>query len=297
MNHVIVDEIYASMMLPNDAPLFNAPAGNTWSMHGSVVQGKPLGEAAPDYWRNAITTSGNPDIQKYMKGKWNAITPWFVVYPSANRAHPASGIRVAVSDIALWVLFADAKHPGDISKAHWKEITIGSLPTWAANYDFNLVNYVDNARDLSADSTYQVYQLDDKMHPVHGGSDIVSINADYPTAKILAVFSRIKAWIPNGGPKDQVLLSVGADYYPDNTVRASTFTGVNYLPGAYASRFKFITATPQYFYAGNVINPVVLDSYGHHFYEANSPYVRDGGKTYLTRNELLENPPPQPTGK
>lgn len=71
------------------------------------------------------------------------------------------------------------------------------------------------------------------MYPVHGGSDIVSINPDCPGENILAVFSQIKAWLPDSGSEEQVLISIGADYYPNETVRASDLTGVNYLPGAY----------------------------------------------------------------
>ncbi|WPS16732.1 hypothetical protein SM903_15375 [Klebsiella aerogenes] len=296
MSDIFVDEIFASMMLPNESALYNSPGSGTWPLHGSVVQGVPLGEAAPDYWRDAIIASGDPDIQGYLEGPWTAITPWFVVYPADNEVNPVSGVRVAVSDIALWALFADADDPTDISKAQWKEITIASLPTWAASYDFDLVNYIDNAADLSTDNSYRIYQLDDEMHPVHGGSDIVCINDDCSGANILAVFSQIKAWLPDAGPEDQILLSMGADYYPNETVRASDLTGVNYLPGAYGSRYKFITSTPQYFYAANVVNPDVLDSNGNHFYEASNPYTRSGGKTYLTRDELMSNPPPQPTG-
>ncbi|WP_233623563.1 hypothetical protein [Citrobacter braakii] len=199
-----------------------------------------------------------------------------------------------MNDIALWTLFADADEPDDITKAVWKDITIASLPTWAASYDFNLVDYIDNSQDLSIDSSYRVYELDAEMHPVHGGSDIVCINADCYSVNILAVFSQIKAWLPDSGPEDQVLLSIGADYYPNETVRTSDLTGVYYLPGAYGSRIKFITSTPQYFYGANVVNPDVLDVKGNHFYEPNNPFARSGGKTYLTREELLSNPPSEP---
>lgn len=75
MSDIFVDEIYASMMLANDSIFYNAPTTNTWSLHGSIVQGIRLGEAAPDYWRDAIIAGGDPAIQGYLEGSWTAITP------------------------------------------------------------------------------------------------------------------------------------------------------------------------------------------------------------------------------
>lgn len=292
MIHHVIDEIYSAMMLPNDAVLYHAPAGNSWSLHGNVIQGVPRGEAVPDYWKKAVVAGGNPKVQGYTQGPWTALTPWFVVYPSASHANPVGRVRVAVSSLAQWALIADPTQPQNIRKAKWEKITASSLPTWTASYDFNLVNYIENAADVSKDRAYRVYQLDGSLHPLHGGSDIVRIPSGHNPGQVLAVFSQIKAWLPDGGAGDRLLLSVGADYYPNENVRATDLTGANYLPGAYGSRFRYITSTPQYFYAANVVDPAAIDGQGNHYYEANNDYARAGGKTYLTREELSENPPP-----
>lgn len=292
MIHHVIDEINSAMMLPNDAALYQAPAGNTWSLHGSVIQGVPRGDAVPDYWKKAVVAGGNPKVQGYTRGPWTAITPWFVIYPAAHQGSPVGRVRVAVSSLAQWALIADAAQPQDIRKAKWQKVTASSLPSWTASYDFNLVNTIANAPDLSKNRAWRVYQLDGERHPLHGGSEIVSIASDHRPVKVLAVFSQIKAWLPDGGPGDQVMLSIGADYYPNDKVRANDLTGANYLPGAYGSRFRYITSTPQYFYAANVVDPKAVDERGNHYYEASNDYTRAGGKTYLTREELSENPPP-----
>jgi len=293
MSDLFVDEIFSSMMLPNDSVLYNAPSSVTWALHGSVVQGIPLGEAAPDYWRDAIVAGGDAVAQTYLEGGWTAVTPWFVVYPADRESGPVSEVRVAVGDIAMWALYADESDPEDVTKAAWKQVKISPLPSWAVNYDFNLIDFINNASNLSTDSSYCVYELDSEMHPIHGGTEHVCFNDECSSANILAVFTQIKAWLPDGGDEDQVLLSVGSDYYPNVTVDASDLIGAYYLPGACGSRYQFVTSKPKYFYAANVVNPNVQDSNGNYFYEPSNPYSRSGGKTYLTRDELLSNPPPE----
>lgn len=46
MSDILVENIYLSMMCPNDTVLLNAPENVSWAIHGNVVQGIPQGEAA-----------------------------------------------------------------------------------------------------------------------------------------------------------------------------------------------------------------------------------------------------------
>ncbi|AFJ45190.1 hypothetical protein [Shimwellia blattae] len=292
MDAALVEQIYQSMTQMNDAVLYKAPSVASWTLHGNVIQGIPSGDAAPDYWRNAIINSANPAAQKYVSGDWKAIAFWFVAYPAATSTATLNGTRIAVSDVALWALFSDPAAPRDIAKAQWKQIRVTTRPSWAANYDFNLVDYIADTPNLSTDDTANIYQLDAEMHPIHGGTDIVCIAADCASPRILGTFVQLKAWLPESSPGNKVLISVGADYYPDKSVRAGDLTGAGYLPGAYGSRYQTITTTPRYIYAANVTDPDARDSRGNLFYDPNTPYSRNGGKTWLTREELQLNPPP-----
>lgn len=251
------------------------------------------GKAAPDYWREAIIASGDPDIQRYTESCWTAVSPWFVFFPAAKNTALKHNIRIAISDIALWVLQADKNEPDDISRAQWKNIASTPFPFWAGNYDFNLIDFIINSPNLSTDHTFHLYGFDPEMHPVQGGLDIDCINPDCSASNVIASFLQVKAWLPESIGDNEVLLSVGTDYYPEKSVRASDLTGVGYLPSAFGSRYQTVTTIPKYFYGANVVDPTKRDSKGNLFYEPNNPYIRAGGKTYITRDELLLNPPPQ----
>lgn len=88
------------------------------------------------------------------------MTSWFVLFPAEDNKATKESTKVAISDIGLWVLYADENIPNDITKSQWRKMSVPTKPTWAANYDFDLINYLSNSPELSVDDYERVYQLD-----------------------------------------------------------------------------------------------------------------------------------------
>lgn len=287
-----INAIYQAMTADNQAALLNAPSDTSWSKRGVVTQGIPKGEAAPDYWTQAIKASGK-NIQ-YTQGAWRAMTTWFALYPGAQ--NKAAQANINVSDLNAWVLVADTQFPQDVRKAKWQHVINEAAPLWAGDYQFDLINYIQDRPNQDSNTQAQ-YQMSNT--PIHGGSDTYCIqgmktdaNQCLQDADILGVFVKVKAWLEDPQPHTQVLMSVGADYYPDANVRSQDLVGVNYLPGAGGSRFELLTTSPTWFYMANLSSPTQKDAQGNFLYEANNQWTRQGGKTYLTLDELKQNPPP-----
>ncbi len=291
-----VEQAYLAMTLSNDEALKDAPTTPSWSLHGNVIQGVPHGEAAPDYWVDEIKASGDASIQQHTQGGWSALTSWFVVYPGEN--NQADNIQVAIGDINMWVLHADSAHPNSVADADWVQVMDAAQPSWAGNYNHDLINYHNENHNMSAEHGYHLYHLDQYLRPVHGGTNIQCIvghdsqGSCIKPENVLGVFMQVKAWLVEPQPDTKVMLSVGVDYYPNETVSTSQLTGVHYLPGAGGSRYQYLSEQPQWFYMSNVTDPTLIDSRGNYFFDGANAHTRAGGKTYLTKQELLSNPPP-----
>lgn len=291
-------DVLNSMQLLNDEALKNAPTIPSWTRHGNVIQGLPIGEAAPDYWTDAINDGGDSTAMSYTTGPWKALTAWFVLYPGKKNTASGKNIKVAINNMNLWILHADPLFPGDVSKGQWVEAIAPQKPFWAANYDSSL-NYINDTNNISTNTSYNMYAFDSSVHPIHGGSDmncihlVKSIDGKCLSKDdVLGVFVRMQAWLVSPKAGTSILLSVGSDYYPNENVSSNDLIGAEYLPGVAGSRYKYITSTPQYFYMANVIDPNAVDTLGNLFYDPNNQFTIHGGKTYLTQAEFLSNPPP-----
>lgn len=277
------EEAYYSMTLPNDASLHGAPHAASWSRQGVIGQGIPRGDAAPDYWADAVV-----DKSLTTSKPWNAMTAWFTVFE--DEENTARNVRVAIGRADIWVLRA-SEPGGSVEEAKWENITsFGEDITWAAYYDNNLIYYHSIADNRPMPDRTASYSLAQERHPIHGGTRIVYMHGE----NVLASFVRIKAWLTPDDysqPRDvdhaKVLMSVGGDYYPTTTttVLNGDFADANYIPGAGGSRFQFLTTTPTWYYMATVA-PDDLS-----IVEKTSPYFMSGGKTYLTKEEWFSNHP------
>ncbi|WP_051241108.1 hypothetical protein [Vibrio litoralis] len=292
-----VKKVVDAMSLFNDEVLLMSPAEPSWSRHGNVIQGIPKGEAAPSYWVDAIKKAGNKSAIGYTKGEWSAVTAWFVAYPGVSHSANQKTIQIRIGEINLWVLRSNPNFPRQIAKASWEEVIPSSAPTWAGNYDHQLIEYQSESVRVDTDSGYALYSMNNSLSPVHGGTEVHSLNgvdenrSCNKAGNIVGVFVRMKAQLVDSPPETNILLSVGADYYPDKAVTASDLVGAGYFPGAGGSRFQRLTSQEQWFYMANIADPEQRDMQGNLFYEPNNEYTRKGLNTFITFQEFINNHP------
>jgi hypothetical protein len=282
--HVVASETYASMALPNDALLYDAPLTSAWAHGATIVQGVPRGDAAPSYWANEIV-----DKSITTSDYWSGMTQWFTVFEAQE--NKATNVRIAIGDTDIWLLRSvdGSMNP---STAEWVNTTEDKQPiSWAAYYSHYIIKYIEDVPYRRSDSGIKEYKIHSKHYPLHGGTSKVSIDGE----NVVAAFVRIQAWLVTDNENNKkdseeakILISTGADYYPtvNTSVSHGDLSNANYLPGAGGSRFQYLTTTPTWYYMGTVApeNLSIVDK--------NSPYVKAGGKTYLTKDEWYENPPP-----
>lgn len=282
--HFVASETYSSMALANDAKLYDAPTTSAWARGATIVQGIPRGDAAPSYWADEIL-----DKSMTTSAPWGGMTQWFTVFEAQDNT--ASNVRVVIGDADMWLL-QSTDGTMDPLTAEWVNATVNRASVyWAAYYSHNIINYIEDVPYRRSDEGLKEYKLHTEHYPLHGGTNTVAIEGE----NVLAAFVRMKAWLVPDKPQGKqdistakVLISTGADYYP--TVNASVSHGdlsnANYLPGAGGSRFQYLTTTPTWYYMGTVA-PDDLS-----IVDDNSPYIKAGGKTYLTKEEWQQNPPP-----
>ena len=282
--HVVASETYTSMALANDAKLYNAPETSAWARGATIVQGIPRGDAAPSYWADEII-----DKSMTTSDAWTGMTQWFTVFEAQDNT--ASNVRVVIGDADMWLLQSTDGSMNPLT-AEWVNATVNRASvSWAAYYSHNIIKYIEDVPYRRSSDGLKEYQLHPEHYPLHGGTSKVAIDGE----NVLAVFVRMKAWlVPDNSQnkKDinsaQVLISTGADYYPtvNTSVSHGDLSNANYLPGAGGSRFQYLTTTPTWYFMGTVA-PDDLS-----IVDDNSLYIKSGGKTYLTKEEWLKNPPP-----
>ena len=282
--HIVASETYSSMALANDAKLYNAPTTSAWARGATIVQGIPRGDAAPSYWADEIL-----DKSMTTSAPWGGMTQWFTVFEAQDNT--ASNVRVVIGDADMWLL-QSTDGTMDPLTAEWVNATVNRASvSWAAYYSHNIINYIEDVPYRLSDEGLKEYKLHAEHYPLHGGTNKVAIEGE----NVLAAFVRMKAWLvpdKSRGKQDvnsaKVLISTGADYYPtvNTSVSHGDLSNANYLPGAGGSRFQYLTTTPTWYYMGTVA-PDDLSTV-----DDNSPYIKAGGKTYLTKEEWQQNPPP-----
>ncbi|CAM3624663.1 hypothetical protein VA7868_02486 [Vibrio aerogenes CECT 7868] len=290
MYHVTASFTYASMALPNDARLTSKASlarnksAPGWTQGASIVQGIPRGDTTPAYWANEIL-----DPTLTTSAPWHAITLWVTIFEQID--NQMKDVRVKMKDADIWLL-RSTDGSNNPATAKWENITPQHQAiSWAAYYSSDMKHYISDADyRISSDNTNE-YELHSQGYPIHGGTNVISFNAD----NILAAFVRVKAWlVPENEEKiknsqnAKILLSVGADYYPsaESSVAGGSFANANYLPGVGGSRFQYLSLTPTWFYMGTVA-PDDLSTV-----DKSSLFYQSGGKTSLTKSEWMANPPP-----
>lgn len=260
----------------NEVPLLNAPTTTGWSKGGTIGMGiAPRGDATPVWWK--------PDNLMYKEPlTWNAIAPWFVIYPGVD--HAATNVRVKIYKIEIYTL----------SKLTnlWQRLDTGKgNPTWAGVYDFNLTTGVGAINKRVEPDGLTSYKFDDSFHPIHGGAGKYVIDGN----DIACVYATLTAELITDDPigvdqRDlaQITVTVGADYYFDIGTPPSAFAPT-YVPQSAQSRFGLVKSTPKVHFMATVEFP------GLSVASPSSPYFLNGGKAMMPLAQFKENPPPGTT--
>ncbi|MDP1940206.1 MAG: hypothetical protein Q8K54_06080 [Gallionella sp.] len=271
----VMDDIKADMQL-NEAPLLNAPVGPGWAKQANIVMGgAPRGDATPGYWTpaNPIFKSSRP---------WNVIAPWFTIFPSVDNA--ATNVRIKVFGIKISVL--------QKSTNVWKVIDTGlGAPTWAGIYSSDLITRYGSANKRVESDGLLSYKFNAAFHPIHGGMakfDLEKNGVD--PSDIAAVFVDLKTQLILDNPlgiddraRAQILVSVGADYYPTMTTKIADFSPMKYVPSSGASRFSLIKTVPKSHYFSTIDPPGTYDTI--------SEYTKAGGLVAIPVDQFEANLP------
>jgi hypothetical protein len=276
------DDVLNDMTLTNEAILYNAPSDNVgWTIKGNVTMGNAArGDATPVWWQptNTIYKSSSP---------WNVITPWFVIYPGVGHdPSVATNYRVKISKMKLYILRK--------STQRWEAVnTDAGTPRWSKNMAFYLKNSTvtgnGEAQTDPADGSVS-YVLDAESHPIHGGLAKMPIDG----TDVAAVYGHLTSQLilddphgPDNRDLVQVLVSMGADYYPKTTTQISDFDPMGYVPASAKSRFTLVGPNPRMHYMATIDPPGAQDT--------GSTYQQNGGVSTLSFQQFKENPPPELT--
>ncbi|NIY90659.1 hypothetical protein [Vibrio diazotrophicus] len=260
-------EVVDSMTKANEAILLNASAEASWSKSGHITQGLPRGDAAPAWWADSVL-----DDRMKTSASWSALTGWFTIFESNTNTD--QHVKIYYSDFEIWLLKGS-----DVKHAFWEKLAV-TPTTWASYYDSDIVTWQGSALPDDSSGYYEF------QHPdiLHGGTSKVAFDGD----DVLGVFVRTQAWLDRVDEDAELLMSIGVDYYPtvDSSVSKGDFANANYLPGAGTSRFVYLTTEPKWFTMANVADDALVNV------DKSSPFFINGGKTYLTIEEWMNNHPP-----
>ncbi len=240
----VIDDIKADMLL-NEAKLLKAPEGPGWTKKANIDMGAAArGDATPRWWV--------PDDKHYKSpAYWNAVTPWFVMYP--GEMHSATNVRVKISGIKLFIL--------ERSTNNWRMININQTePVWDAHQSHVSPSTARTAVDKRIEPDGKIsYKLNSGLNPIHGGirksaidgSDVKAAYAQLTTELILDDPTK-----QDDRSKAQILVSVGADYYPSLAHRVADFaTPHTWVPAIAASRFGLVKMLPRVHHMATIDPP------------------------------------------
>ncbi|MBS1631801.1 MAG: hypothetical protein JST10_04410 [Bacteroidetes bacterium] len=271
----VMDDISADMG-KTEAPLLNAPAGAGWAAGAYIGMGSAArGDATPTWWRpNNLTYKSSTG--------WNAMVPWFVIYPGVGNA--ASNARVKVYGMLVYML--------DKTTNKWIKIDTGDgKPTWGSNYDFNLVTW-KGATNKRVESDGNIsYKLSPESYPIHGGFYKMDISKYINPSNIAALFVHVKTQLILDDPMGvddrasaKILMNIGADYYPSTTTQVSDFSPMGYVPAVGGSRFGLVKTVPRSHYFATIDPPGSTNP--------DTVYVQSGGEVAIPSSDFAANMPP-----
>jgi len=271
----VMDDIRADMG-NNEAPLLNAPVGPGWAVKAYIGMGSaPRGDATPTWWQPKNST------YKSSMG-WNAMVPWFVIYPGVGNA--ASNVRVKVYGMLVYVL--------DKTTNKWVKIDTGDgKPTWGSNYDFTLYTG-KGTTDKRVESDGNIsFKLSPESYPIHGGFYKMDISKYINPLNIDALFVHVKTQLILDDPMGvddrasaKILLNIGADYYPSTTATVSDFSPMGYAPAVGGSRFGLVKTVPRSHYFATIDPPGSTNP--------DTVYVQRGGEVAINVSDFAANMPP-----
>ncbi len=153
-----------------------------------------------------------------------------------------------------------------------------------------MINYLGNATPKTEPDGKLSYKLDSSFHPIHGGVARYPING----ADVVAVFAKITTELVLDNPKGvddraaaQILVSIGADYYPTMATTIADFAPTGYNPGVGGSRFGLVKIVPANHYFATINPPGNKDN-------PQSPFAQGGGLIAIPVTQFAANPPPLP---
>ena len=238
---ISISTVNADDMGANEAILMNTTTNAIWAKRAIIKMGNnPFGTATPGWWMpaNSELKSDKP---------WEAIVPWFVIYPGIN--HNANNVRVKVSDIRISILLK--------STGEWTNINTGDgKPVWASNYKFNLGSSTGKAYPRIEPDNQLSYKLTTSFNPIHGSKSRYNLIAnginpsDIDVVKVSAKTQLIQDDINSFDDRAsaQILFSIGADYYPKMTSTISDLYPMKSYPGVGGSNYGIIKTQPRVHY-------------------------------------------------
>ncbi len=271
----VIDDIKSDMQL-NEAKLLNAPPTWGWAIGAAIGMGSaPRGDAAPPSW---IPT----DTSLRSSSPWNAVVPWFVIFPGT--ANAAKNVRIKVYGATIYFLLK--------STNQWKKIDTGlGNPTWAqvSTPNYSSILYKSYPR-IEADG-YLSYKLDANSNPIHGGTPRYQLSSyGIDPLDINAVYVNFKTQLVLDDPlgvddrsSAQILVQVGADYYPTMATTSADFAPVYYTPALGFSRFGLVKPLPRTHHMATISSARYITP---------SDYVNAGGQTAIPVDQFAVNMPP-----
>lgn len=234
-------ELVIDTMGLNEASLMNTTTNAAWAKRAIIKMGNtPSGTATPIWWMPA-----NPELKS--DKPWNAIVPWFVIYPGVN--HKATNVRVKVSEISTFILLK--------STGEWIRINTGDgKPGWATNYKFNLGTKISRAEPRIESDGQLSYKLNDSFNPIHGSKsryDLLTNGIDPGNIAGVLISAKTQLILDDPKGKDdralsQILFSVGGDYYPSITSTIADLYPMKSYPGIGGSNYGLIKTMPRVHY-------------------------------------------------
>ena len=272
----VIDDIKSDMLL-NEATLLNAPPTWGWAVGAAIGMGSaPRGDATPPSW---IPT--NTDLKS--SSPWNAVVPWFVIFPGT--ANAAKNVRIKVYGATIYFLLK--------STNKWKKIDTGSgNPTWAQVSTPNYSSIIGKSYPRIEADGYLSYKFDADSNPIHGGAPRYQLsNYGIDPSDVNAVYVNFKTQLILDDPlgaddrsSAQILVQVGADYYPTMTTTSADFAPVYYTPALGFSRFGLVKSLPRTHHMATISSARYITP---------SDYVNAGGQTTIPFDQFAANMPPE----
>ncbi|MCB1947490.1 hypothetical protein [Nitrosomonas sp.] len=268
----LIDDIKGDMLL-NEVKLLQAPNSAGWAKQARIDFGAaPRGDNSPQWWQPENPVYKSSDY-------WNAIIPWFVVYP--GESHAATNVRVIVSDINLYILKK--------STNQWVRVNSATNPNGQKHQLHISPSTASDSVDVRVEPSGEMsYKLNSAMNPIHGW---ISPKLAIDGADIKAVYATMKTRLildnPNGTDDTahaQLAASVGVDYYPAIDSVLSDFHPETYVPAAGFSKFSLIKTTTRTHYFATIDPPGPN--------QTGAKYAERNRFTTISITDFLSNPPP-----